>query len=278
MSEGCQGCKNFVDNGGLNFHCNQSKRTIQYFEKFYIKPEWCPKCIDNELLKTIVQQNGTYENSQELLSVASKIEKVNVGQLRELYNLYNKELQNTDKGLIGKITEFFFGLKNNCNAGADFKNINVELKTTPMEVIRGHKLPIERLDLCMINPTKLKEESFEESYLMEKNEKILLIPYCKYGSDNKDEYIYQKPILFKLSKYQELIKPDYCFIQEHFEEILDKYNKNYGEKSTTVLGAHTKGSGNKEEQEKKKKKDENTGRAFCLKNSFMRNTLEERWW
>lgn len=191
----------------------------------------------------------------------------------EEYN-YQEELNEKNKGNLGHIIEEnYFGYKKNNDPRPDFHEAGVELKVTPYKINKNGTISAkERLVLTMIDYFSVINEKFENSHLLEKSKKILLIYYLydvnkKYNLDYRIDYV---KLFTPPENDMEIIKHD-------FELIVDKISKGkaheLSESDTLYLGATTKGSSSKDRQRQPNSDILAKPRAFSFKNSYMTYVL-----
>ena len=83
------------------------------------------------------------------------------------------------KGNFGQILEkFYFGYEPNSESAPDFKEAGIELKSSPLKILRnGEFRAKERLVLNIINYIEVYKEEFENSSFWKKNAHLLLVFY-----------------------------------------------------------------------------------------------------
>ncbi|MEI6864640.1 Sau3AI family type II restriction endonuclease [Flavicella sp.] len=146
------------------------------------------------------------------------------------------------KGNFGQILEkFYFGYEPNSKAEADFVQVGMELKSTPLKTLKnGDYRSKERLVLNIINYLEVHKENFEESSFWKKNAHLLLIFYLH--DKEKDILDY----LIKLVDDWEYPNQDLLIIKRDWETINQKIKEGkaheLSEGDTFYLGACTKGS------------------------------------
>ncbi|WP_277287628.1 Sau3AI family type II restriction endonuclease [Sneathia sanguinegens] len=191
----------------------------------------------------------------------------------EEYN-YQEKLNKKNKGNLGHIIEEnYFGYKKNNDPRPDFHEAGVELKVTPYKINKNGTISAkERLVITMIDYFSVINEKFENSHLLEKSKKILLIYYLydvnkKYNLDYRIDYV---KLFTPPENDMEIIKHD-------FELIIDKISKGkaheLSESDTLYLGATTKGSSSKDRQRQPNSDILAKPRAFSFKNSYMTYVL-----
>ena len=99
--------------------------------------------------------------------------------LRQVCNPNVLEHSYSGKGNFGQVLEkFYFGYEPNSNAEADFAEIGMELKSSPLKQLKNNEYRSkERLVLNIINYVNVVDQNFENSDFLKKNASILLIFY-----------------------------------------------------------------------------------------------------
>lgn len=146
------------------------------------------------------------------------------------------------KGNFGQILEkFYFGYEPNSNAEPDFKEAGLELKSSPLKIIKnGDFRSKERLVLNIINYLEVYKEEFETSSFWKKNAHLLLVFYLHKRDLDLLDYViklvdgWQYP-----NEDLKIIKQDWEFINQ---KIKDGKAHELSEGDTFYLGACTKGS------------------------------------
>lgn len=146
------------------------------------------------------------------------------------------------KGNFGQVLEkFYFGYEPNSLAEADFAQIGMELKSSPLKQLKNYEYRAkERLVLNIINYVNVVNQNFENSDFVKKNSSILLIFYLhKSGYDILDYLIkLVDEWSFPLTDL-EIIKNDWELITK---KIADGKAHELSEGDTFYLGACTKGA------------------------------------
>lgn len=146
------------------------------------------------------------------------------------------------KGNFGQILEkFYFGYEPNSDAEPDFKEVGLELKTSPLKILKNREYRSkERLVLNIINYFKVHEETFENSSFWRKNSHLLLVFYLHDKELNLIDY------LIKIVDEWQYPKEDLKIIKQDWETINQKIRDGkaheLSEGDTFYLGACTKGS------------------------------------
>lgn len=146
------------------------------------------------------------------------------------------------KGNFGQVLEkFYFGYEPNSTAEADFAQIGMELKSSPLKQLKNNEYRSkERLVLNIINYFNVVNQNFENSDFIKKNASILLIFYLhQAGYDILDLIIKLVDEWSFPSTDLEIIKKDWETITK---KITDGKAHELSEGDTFYLGACTKGA------------------------------------
>jgi len=146
------------------------------------------------------------------------------------------------KGTFGQtLEEGYFLIPNNNSPEPDFREVGIELKSTPIKRLSGNKLTSkERLVLGIINYMTLNGLGFEGSF-KKKNEKLLVVFY--EWSQDKEFYNYKvlKVVLWTFPKEDlRIIQEDWNTIAEMVKEGMAHH---LSEGQTKYLAACPKGVG-----------------------------------
>lgn len=206
-----------------------------------------------------------YQTEEQLIYKAREAEGKTFGNIDKSNRIQNERA----KGHLGQIIEeSHFGYEINSNKEADFKNLGIELKVTPVKKNKNGTLSAkERLVLNIINFHEEVLHEFETSSFWLKNEKLLLMFYKWIPKMKRADY---KVLKAYLHKYPEddlaVIKKDWAFI---VQKIKDGRAHELSEADTNYLGACPKGA-NKSSLRTQPFNDEMAmQRAFSLKQSYM---------
>jgi DNA mismatch repair protein MutH len=148
----------------------------------------------------------------------------------------------TGKGNFGQILEkFYFGYDPNSKSEADFFEIGMELKTSPLKQLKNNEYRSkERLVLNIINYLEVVNQQFEESDFWKKNANILLIFYLHQAGYDILDYLIKLVDEWNFPGTDlEIIKKDWEFIKQ---KIADGKAHELSEGDTFYLGACTKGA------------------------------------
>ena len=178
------------------------------------------------------------------------------------------------KGNFGQILEkFYFGYEPNSNAQPDFKEVGMELKSSPLKTLKnGEFRSKERLVLNIINYLEVHKEDFETSSFWKKNAHLLLVFYLHDRDLDLLDYIiklvdgWQYP-----NEDLKIIKHDWEFINQ---KIKDGKAHELSEGDTFYLGACTKGStALKSFRNQPFNKEKAKQRAYSLKQGYVNHVI-----
>lgn len=183
------------------------------------------------------------------------------------------------KGLFGDLIEkHIFGILNNNNAQADFKDAGVELKTTSLKQLKSKKYsPKERLSLSMIDYMSIVDEIWETSSFLKKNKLLLLMFYLHEENQNILEYKFR--IIELLSLLSQISNSDLAQIKQDWEKIVEKIRKGeahlLSEGDTLYLGAAPKASSSKNRRPQPNSSIGAKPRAFSLKTTYLNYLIQK---
>lgn len=177
-----------------------------------------------------------------------------------------------NKGWIGNSIEAdYFGLPNNSRKEADFANLGVELKVTPIKMTKKGWSSKERLTLNIFDFHDECTRTFETASFIQKANLIEMMYYEFIQNNPSPEFVIKQAVLFDLLKLPE---EDMLIIKQDWEKIVQKIKDGKAEELsdslTTYLGATTKGS--KSEQNMTTQPYSNKKahrRSFTLKTTYM---------
>lgn len=175
-------------------------------------------------------------------SIIEYAKKLKGKSLRQVCNPTILEHSYNGKGNFGQVLEkFYFGYEPNSIAEADFAQIGMELKSSPLKQLKNNEYRSkERLVLNIINYLNVVNQKFENSDFIKKNSSILLIFYLhKTGFDILDYLIKLVDEWSFPSTDLEIIKKDWETITK---KIADGKAHELSEGDTFYLGACTKGA------------------------------------
>ena len=181
-------------------------------------------------------------NPSDKNSVIDYAKKLKGKSLRQICDPKILEHYYSGKGNFGQVLEkFYFGYEPNSTAEADFAQIGMELKSSPLKQLKNNEYRSkERLVLNIINYLNVVNQNFENSDFIKKNASILLIFYLhQAGYDILDLIIKLVDEWSFPSTDLEIIKKDWETITK---KIADGKAHELSEGDTFYLGACTKGA------------------------------------
>ena len=181
-------------------------------------------------------------NPRDKNSVIEYAKKLKGKSLRQVCDPTILEHSYSGKGNFGQVLEkFYFGYEPNSTAEADFAQIGMELKSSPLKQLKNNEYRSkERLVLNIINYFNVVNQNFENSDFIKKNASILLIFYLhQAGYDILD-------LIIKLVDEWSFPSTDLEIIKKDWETITQKIANGkaheLSEGDTFYLGACTKGA------------------------------------
>ena len=193
--------------------------------------------------------------------------------LRQICDSLILEHNYTGKGNFGQILEkFYFGYDPNSKSEADFFEIGMELKTSPLKQLQNNDYRSkERLVLNIINYIEVVNQQFEESDFWKKNANILLIFYLhQTGYDILDYLIKLVDEWSFPSTDLEIIKKDWELIKQ---KIVAGKAHELSEGDTFYLGACTKGANANSTRKQPYNDIPAKQRAYSLKQGYVNHII-----
>lgn len=181
-------------------------------------------------------------NPSDKNSVIEYAKKLKGKSLRQVCDPTILEHSYSGKGNFGQVLEkFYFGYEPNSTAEADFAQIGMELKSSPLKRLKNNEYRSkERLVLNIINYFNVVNQNFENSDFIKKNASILLIFYLHQAGYNILDLIVKLVNEWSFpSTDLEIIKKDWETITQ---KIADGKAHELSEGDTFYLGACTKGA------------------------------------
>jgi DNA mismatch repair protein MutH len=193
--------------------------------------------------------------------------------LRQICDPLILEHNYTGKGNFGQILEkFYFGYDPNSKSEADFFEIGMELKTSPLKQLRNNEYRSkERLVLNIINYIEVVNQQFEESDFWKKNANILLIFYLHQDGYDILDYLIKLVDEWNFPKADlEIIKKDWQLIKQ---KIADGKAHELSEGDTFYLGACTKGANANSTRKQPFSDTPAKQRAYSLKQGYVNHII-----
>mgnify|MGYP000915916422 CR=1 FL=1 len=200
--------------------------------------------------------------------------------LQELYpkeiELLPKEYKNPKgKGALGCLVEkLHFNYEPNDRPEPDFPTAKLELKTTPLKVVRNLYVSKERLVLGMIDYEKVCNETFNYSSFLKKNSSLLLL-FFLYEKNKITEQV------FKIIKIWDIPEKDLVVLKQDWETICQKIKNGKAHElsgsDTFYLEAARKGAGKGRDLRTQPYSDVKANRrAFAFKSKYV-NVIIKGW-
>jgi DNA mismatch repair protein MutH len=181
-------------------------------------------------------------NPSDKNSIIEYAKKLKGKSLRQVCDANVLEHSYSGKGNFGQVLEkFYFGYEPNSLAEADFAEIGMELKSSPLKQLKNNEYRSkERLVLNIINYVNVVNQNFENSDFVKKNASILLIFYLHQAGFDILDYLIKLVDEWSFpSTDLEIIKKDWELITK---KIADGKAHELSEGDTFYLGACTKGA------------------------------------
>ncbi|AIN74101.1 DNA mismatch repair protein [Flavobacterium psychrophilum] len=181
-------------------------------------------------------------NPSDKNSIIEYAKKLKGKSLRQVCDPTVLEHSYSGKGNFGQVLEkFYFGYEPNSVAEADFAQIGMELKSSPLKQLKNDEFRSkERLVLNIINYVNVVNQNFENSDFFKKNASILLIFYLHNAGYDILDYLIKLVDEWSFpSTDLEIIKKDWQTINE---KIANGKAHELSEGDTFYLGACTKGA------------------------------------
>ncbi|QBN17620.1 Sau3AI family type II restriction endonuclease [Flavobacterium nackdongense] len=181
-------------------------------------------------------------NPSDKNSIIEYAKKLKGKSLRQVCDSKVLEHSYSGKGNFGQVLEkFYFGYEPNSLAEADFAQIGMELKSSPLKQLKNNEYRSkERLVLNIINYANVVNQNFENSDFIKKNACILLIFYLHQAGFDILDYLIKLVDEWSFpSTDLEIIKKDWELITK---KIADGKAHELSEGDTFYLGACTKGA------------------------------------
>jgi DNA mismatch repair endonuclease MutH len=185
-----------------------------------------------------------FSSVKELQSFYNKFVNKTLGEVYDYILVYYPDILLKDnKGIAGHVLEGIIGNKPNSNPNPDVESIGVELKAMPVRRIGSKIQPKERSKIKSINYNKIVLESWSDSELKLKIDKILFLIYeHPTGKTYLDwrEFYFKGTLLFELFRNNEyVIKNDWEKIKS---KVLINKADSLSESDGEILGACTSGT------------------------------------
>lgn len=214
-----------------------------------------------------------FKTEEELLKYTSNITGKTFKEI-DSEHLLNQSSLAKRKGLLGQIVETgFYKYPLNNDSAADFEELGIELKVTGY--IRNKNGSIrakERLVLSKIDYNKIIYETFEESHVLGKCKKMLIIWYEYDPNKEVKDFIITNYQLYDMSKDEIIFRNDFEIIRG---KVIDGKAHELSEGDTSYLGACTKAAKSSDRTSQPFSEIMAKPRAYSLKNAYMTGILRD---
>ncbi len=212
-------------------------------------------------------------NPKDKNSIISYAKQLKGKSLRQACNPEILEHSYTGKGNFGQVLEkFYFGYDPNSKSEADFSEIGMELKSSPLKLLKNNEFRSkERLVLSIIDYLQIINQNFEESDFWKKNANILLIFYLHQSGIDILDYLIKLVDEWQFPKEDlEIIKKDWEFIKQ---KVLAGKAHELSEGDTFYLGACTKGANASSTRKQPNSDILAKQRAYSLKQGYVNHII-----
>ncbi len=155
---------------------------------------------------------------QQAYKLLQQLKGKDLRKLAEKYEITVFKEGKKNKGWAGHVVEHYLGLPINSAQSPNFGSW--ELKTISLKRLKNGSLTIkETMAITMIDPFNVKNTPFEESHLLSKMKKILLLSRIWEGSNEPSSIVYGVHT-FDIGNKQiyEQIKEDYELVRKTIQE------------------------------------------------------------
>lgn len=207
---------------------------------------------------------------ESILSYARKL----LGKcVHDLYPDAKYAKQGNKGGLGQRIEEVHFRFSNNSENEPDFKEAGLELKCTPIKLLKdGSMVSKERLVLNIINYLEEYHQTYETSSFMRKNATLLLMFYLYLKRTNRFD------LLFKIIRLWSIPAEDVKIFMDDWSVIHKKIASGLAhelsESDTLYLAACVKGSkGGAEKRKQHGTSIKAAQRAYSIKSAYLNQII-----
>ena len=212
-------------------------------------------------------------NPNDKNSILEYAKRLKGNSLRQVCDSEVLEHSYSGKGNFGQVLEkYYFGYDPNSNAEADFAQIGMELKSSPLKKLRNDEYRSkERLVLNIINYVNVVNQNFETSDFFKKNASILLVFYLHNTHYDILDYLIKLVDEWCFSSTDlEIIKKDWELINQ---KIIDGKAHELSEGDTFYLGACTKGANASSVRKQPFSKIAAKQRAYSFKQGYVNHII-----
>lgn len=214
-----------------------------------------------------------FKSEEELLDYTSNIVGKTFKDIDSKHLLDNASLTR-QKGLLGHVVETgFYRYPINSDSRADFEELDIELKVTGyIKNKNGTLRAKERLVLSKIDYNRIVNETFENSHVLGKCKKMLIIWYEYDSKKEAKDFIITHYQLYDMTQDEKIFKNDFEIIKG---KVLNGKAHELSEGDTSYLGACTKARTSADRTTQPFSDILSKPRAYSLKNGYMTGILRE---
>lgn len=212
-------------------------------------------------------------NSNDKKSLINYAKQLEGNTLREICSEEIASNQYSGKGNFGQILEhYYFGYKPNSKSEADFVNLGIELKSSPLKLLNNKEYRAkERLVLSLIDYLKIVKQDFDSSDFWRKNAHLLLIFYLHESGKNPIDLLIKLVGEWNFPETDlEVIKQDWEIIKS---KVVDGKAHELSEGDTFYLGACTKGANANSLRSQPNNDIPAKSRAYSLKQGYVNHII-----
>ncbi len=213
-----------------------------------------------------------FKNQKELLEFAKKYEDT---YLSEVVN--DKHNKGKGKGKVGLLIEkYIFNIEANSDKNPDFKDLEVELKSTPLKQNKQNKLvPKERMSLSMLDLEDLiQNENIKDSTKWKKISNILTFWYIHNESLEGTKIEKVEMIEIEKTDFFKQIEDDWKLLRSY---ALEGRAHEFSESLTKYLGLARKGQKNDKPRIQRLNKEQTyLPRAFTFKIQLLKEMFNDQ--
>lgn len=214
-----------------------------------------------------------FKSVEELLEYTSNIVGKTFKEIDSEHLLDSATLRR-QKGLLGHVVETgFYKYPRNSDSKPDFEKLGIELKVTGYVKNKNGSLRAkERLVLSKIDYNKIVNETYENSHVLGKCKKMLIIWYEYDHEKEVKDFIITDYQLYDMTKDEKIFKNDFEIIKG---KVLAGKAHELSEGDTSYLGACTKAKTSADRTTQPFSDILPKPRAYSLKNAYMTGILRE---
>lgn len=197
----------------------------------------------------------------EAISKLKTLEGKELHNLAKFYNVTIYKDHKVNKGWAGHVFERFLELPINSSQSPNFGSW--ELKSIPLKYLKNGKLTFkETMAITMIDPVNVLQKEFEQSHLLLKLKKIVVVARIVGNHVDDPTYIYSVTGFELKDNLYEKVKEDYDLVRSTLQDPSKGFNALTG-KMGYYIQPRTKGAGHG-----------STSRAFYARPRFLKEFIK----